>query len=494
MQINETVNEGLKREFTVLVQADELERRIVAELDRLKQQIRMPGFRPGKVPASLIRKLHGQAVEGQVLENTIQETTRQLLDDKAIRPATQPNIEVTKFESGTDLEYTVALEVLPDIESPDFSDLKLEKLVAPVADDAVDDMLTRLAGQQKSFKAAAKTRKAKSGDAVVIDFVGKLGDEAFEGGSAEDFQLELGSGSFIPGFEEQLEGVKAGDEVAVNVTFPKDYGADELAGKDAVFEVKVKEVKVAEEAKVDDDLAKNLGLDDLAALKDVLRQQIEREHGQMSRAHLKRQLLDALAERHHFEVPAGMVDAEFEQIWQTLLSQSNEEERKALEENDAEKADYRAIAERRVRLGLLLAQVGQDNKVEVRQEEVNRLIAQEAQRFPGQEQQVFEFYRKNPGAMAQLRAPLYEDKVVDFVLELATVTEKQVDRAALESALEEDEARTEAQAADAEKPKKKAAAKKTKAKATATDADADDADEKPKKKAAAKKAKAKEDE
>lgn len=487
MQINETVNEGLKREFTVLVEAGELEQRVTAELNRLRGQIRMPGFRPGKVPASLIRKLHGPAIEGQVLESTIQETTSKLLDEKALRPATQPNIEVTKFESGSDLEYKVALEVLPQIESPEFSGLELEKLVADVADEAIGDLLTRLAAQQKSFKAAAKTRKAKSGDALLIDFVGKVDGEAFEGGSAEGFQLELGSGRFIPGFEEQLEGVKSGDEIAVNVTFPEDYGAKELAGKAAVFDVTVKEVQVAEEAKVDDDLAKNLGLDDLAGLKDVLKRQIEQEQAQMSRAHLKRQLLDALAERHHFEVPQSMVEAEFQQIWQTLLSQSSEDERKELEENEGEKADYRAIAERRVRLGLLLAQVGQDNKVEVRQEEVNRLIAQEAQRFPGQEKQVFEFYRKNANAMAQLRAPLYEDKVVDFVLELAKVTEKKVDRAALEAALEADEARTEA-APEADKkpaPKKKAAAKAKK------DGEAEgEAAEKPKK---AKAAKAKKD-
>ncbi|RME67890.1 MAG: trigger factor [Alphaproteobacteria bacterium] len=474
MQINETVNEGLKREFTVRVEAAELERRVSSELDRLRAKIRMPGFRPGKVPVSLIKKLHGQAVEGQVVETTIQETTRRLIDDKALRPATQPNIEITAFESGADLEYKVALEVLPQIESPDLSDLVLERLVAEVGDDAVEEMLTRLAAQQKRFVAAPKSHKAKAGDAVLIDFVGKVDGKPFDGGTAEGFQLELGSGRFIPGFEAQLEGAKAGDAVTVNVGFPKDYGSKALAGKDAVFDVTVKEVQVAEEAKIDDDLAKNLGLEDLAALKDLLRQQIEREQAQMSRAHLKRQLLDALAARHDFAVPETMVEAEFDQIWRTLLEQSSEDERKALEEDEAEKADYRAIAERRVRLGLLLAQVGQDNKVEVRQEEVNRLIAEEAQRFPGQEKQVFEFYRKNAGAMAQLRAPLYEDKVVDFILELAKITERTVDRATLEAALNADEvgAGTKAEEEQPAAGKKAGAKAKAKAKAGAEDGEA----------------------
>ncbi|MGD8327434.1 MAG: trigger factor [Sphingomonadales bacterium] len=487
MQITEVTNEGLKREFAIKVEASELEQRMNTVVGELKDRMRLPGFRPGKVPPSLIRKMHGEAIRAQVIQEAVNENTQKLLEEKKLRPAFQPDVEVTKDEEEGDLEYKIALEILPEIKAPDFAKLKLERLVAEVADEQVDEALEKLAEQQKSFKTAAKTKKAANGDAVVIDFLGKIDGEAFEGGAGEQFQLELGSGMFIPGFEEKLVGVKTGDELEVSVPFPKDYHADELAGKDATFEVKVHEVKTVVETKVDDDLAKNLGLEDLAALRKLMVERIEREHEGMSRTNLKRRLLDALAEDADFEVPATMVDAEYQQIWNTLLQQVEEDERKDLEGDEKEQAEYRSIAERRVRLGLLLAEVGQDNKIEVQNDELNRLIMDEARRFPGQEQQVFEFYQKNPNAMAQLRAPLYEDKVVDFILELATVTDKKVSRSDLEAILTEEEEEAEKPAKKAKKPaaKKKAPAKKAEPKKAAAEKKA------PAKKAAAKKPAAK---
>ncbi|MEM1020027.1 MAG: trigger factor, partial [Pseudomonadota bacterium] len=435
-----------------------------AQVDDLRKKMRMPGFRPGKVPPKLIRRLHGDALRGQVMEETINETTEKLIAEKSLRPAGQPTFDVKENEGEGDLEYTIELEVLPEIAEPDLKAIKLDKPIAPVADAQVDTQLEKIAENQKNYVAAAKTYKAKDGDAVVIDFVGKIDDEAFEGGSAEGHQLVLGSGSFIPGFEEQLIGVKAGEEKNVEVSFPEDYGAEELAGKAAVFETKVTEVKKPEAVTIDDEFAKTLGLDDLASLKTTISEQIEREHTQLTRTILKRRLLDILADQEKFEVPPSMVDAEFEQIWSQLMSQVEEDEKKDLEDNDAEKADYRAIAERRVRLGLLLAEIGQKNDVQVKQDEVNRLISMEAQRFPGQEQQVVEFYRKNPQAMAQLRAPLYEDKVVDFILEMATMNEETVDRDGLDAIIkaqqEEDEAGLTAEEQKVKKAPKKAAKKK----------------------------------
>ncbi|MEM9287841.1 MAG: trigger factor [Pseudomonadota bacterium] len=464
MQIEETKNEGLARAFAITVPAADIEARITAQVDDLRKKMRMPGFRPGKVPPKLIRRLHGDALRGQVMEETINETTEKLIAEKSLRPAGQPTFDVKENEGEGDLEYTIELEVLPEITEPDLKAIKLDKPIAPVADAQVDTQLEKIAENQKNYVAAANTYKAKDGDAVVIDFVGKIDDEAFEGGSAEGHQLVLGSGSFIPGFEEQLIGVKAGEEKNVEVSFPEDYGAEELAGKAAVFETKVTEVKRPEAVTIDDEFAKTLGLDDLASLKTTISEQIEREHTQLTRTILKRRLLDILADQEKFEVPPSMVDAEFEQIWSQLMSQVEEDEKKDLEDNDAEKADYRAIAERRVRLGLLLAEIGQKNDVQVKQDEVNRLISMEAQRFPGQEQQVVEFYRKNPQAMAQLRAPLYEDKVVDFILEMATMNEETVDRDGLDAIIkaqqEEDEAGLTAEEQKVKKAPKKAAKKK----------------------------------
>lgn len=463
MKVTETSTEGLKREYKVVVPAVDIDKRLNEQLMKLSHQVRMPGFRPGKTPVALLKKLHGKNLMGQVLEEAVNESSRQVIEEKKVRPALQPQIEVTKFEEGASLEYTMSVEIIPEIAAPDFSSLKLEKLVVKATDAEITESLQRIADQQKSFEKAAKSHKAASGDAIVMDFVGRIDGVAFDGGSAEAYQLELGSGSFIPGFEDQLIGVKEGDKVDVKVTFPENYGAKPLAGKDAVFEVTVKEVQKPVAVKIDEDLAKRLGLEDLAALKKAVGDQIEQEYAAMSRARLKRTLLDALSEAHQFDVPAGMVELEFQQIWQQLkqdLEQSAEEGVAAEELGEESEKEYRDIADRRVRLGLLLSEVGQTNNIVVRQEEVNRLIAQEARRYPGQEKMVFEFYQKNQQALAQLRAPLYEDKVVDFIIEMAKVTEKPVSREALVKALEEDEGDVEAAPKEAKMPKKAAAAKK----------------------------------
>ncbi|WP_321391588.1 trigger factor [Emcibacter sp.] len=481
MQVTETNSEGLKRGYKVVISAGDIETKLNSELEKVRAQIKMPGFRPGKAPISLLKKLHGKNLMGQVLEETINSTSQNVLEEQKVRPATQPNIAIDEgYEEGKDLEYTMSLEIVPEFEIPDLSKLKLEKLVAEPAADQVKEALEGIAAQQKNYKKAAKTYKAAEGDAVLIDFLGKLDGVAFDGGAGEDFQLVLGSSAFIPGFEDQLIGVKAGDEKEVNVTFPENYQSEQLAGKPAVFEVTVKEVQKPEAAKVDDELATKLGLSDLAALEEAVKGQLSQETDSLSRTCLKRSLLDALADLVDFDVPSGMVDMEFEQIWNQLkmdmyreASEGNADLKpeEVEEPGDDVKEEYKAIAERRVRLGLLLSEIGQQNKVTVGQEEVTRQIAQEARRFPGQEKQVFEFYQSNPQAMAQVRAPLFEEKVVDFILEQATVAEKPVTRDDLIAKLEEDEA-AETPVKGKKAPAKKAAAKKAPAKKAAAKAPA----------------------
>jgi trigger factor len=430
MQITPTVNEGLKREFRIVVAARDIDESVMAKLTALGQQVRIPGFRPGKAPVALLRKQYGRAVLGEVLEETVSRATDQAIREHELRPAVQPRIEVTKFAEGTDLEYTMAVEVLPSIDPGDFRKIKLERLVSQVAEGDLDAALERLAQQHRSFTPIAPPRPAQKGDVVKVDFVGAIGGAAFAGGSAEDAMIELGAGSFIPGFEDQLVGATVGDKVEVNVTFPADYGNKELAGKAARFDVTVKELNESIPAAIDDDLAKKLGLMTLAELRTAARQRMETELKQWSRARLKRALLDALSEIHTFPVPPGMMEQEFEQIWQQVQSDpaAAEELKSGGKSEDAVKAEYRAIAERRVRLGLLLAEVGRRNNIEVKPEEVNRAMIEEARRFPGQERQVIEFFRKKPEALARLRAPIFEDKTVDYILEMADVSEREVPR------------------------------------------------------------------
>lgn len=487
MQIKETTNKGLKRGYQVTIPAKDIEAKVDAEVKKIAPQVRMPGFRPGKVPANLVKKMHGENVHAQVVNDTIRSSVDGLIRDKKLRPAMQPKVEFGDgYEQGKDAVLAVELEVLPDVETPEVEGLALERLTVPVSDKAVDEAIERIAGQQKSYKDAPKTRKAAEGDQLIIDFTGSIDGVEFEGGKAEGAPLVLGSGQFIPGFEEQLTGAKTGDEKTITVTFPADYQAAHLAGKDAQFAVTVQQVKVEGETTIDDDFAKNLGLDSLDKLKELLRGQLEQETAGLTRTQMKRQLLDQLAAGHDFEVPQGMVDAEFEQIWAQLQQEASRDEdpAKALKEIEAEKDDYRKIAERRVRLGLLLSEIGQKNGVEVSQQEMSMLIQQAAQQYRAEDRERFmQYIQSEPMAAAQLRAPLYEDKVVDFLFDKAEVTEREVTREELEAAIEAEETEP------AKKPaaKKKAPAKKAAAKKDTAAKDKASADKKP----AAKKAPAK---
>ena len=492
MQITETANEGLKRAYLITIPASEIDDRIKAEVKRIAPQVRMPGFRPGKVPANLVRKMHGEQLHAQVVNDTIQSSVDELMKDKGLRPAMQPTVALKDgYDQGKDAEIDVSLEILPEIDTPDVDGIKLERLVVPVDESAIDETLQRIADQNKTFKDAAKTKKAAEGDQVIIDFVGSIDGVEFEGGKAEDAPLVLGSGTFIPGFEDQLTGVKTGDEKVVKVTFPEEYQAEHLAGKDAEFAVTVKAVKTPEDSKIDDEFAKSLGLESADKLRELVKAQMEQETAGLTRTQMKRQLLDALAAGHDFAVPEGMVDAEFEQIWQQLMQEASREEdsEAAIKEIESERDDYRRIAERRVRLGLLLSEIGQANGVQISNQEMSMLMQQAAQQYrPEDRERFMQFIQNEPMAAAQLRAPLYEDKVVDFLFDKAEIEEREVTREELEAAIEAEES-TEAEAAKAKKaPAKKAAAKKAPAKKAAAKSD-DKADEKPAaKKAPAKKA------
>ncbi len=443
MQVTETSAEGLKREYKITVEADVIDSKLDEKLKQLAGRIRLPGFRPGKVPVGHLRKLHGDALMGEVLEETVNDTTRQTLEKNELRPAMRPNIEITSFERGSDLEYQLSVEVLPEIVPGDLSTVKLERQTAPVGDGDIEEALKRIADGQKAYKAAAKTYKAKKDDAVVIDFLGKRDGEPFEGGTAEDYELVLGSNALIPGFEDQLIGAKTGEKRDVNVTFPENYGSADLAGKDAVFEVTVKEVKKPVDVAIDDELAQKIGLENLEQLRERLKEQVAADYNRVSRMKLKRAMLDQLADMHDFPVPEGMVEMEFNQIWQDFeasLKQDGKTLETAEKPEDEMRKEYREIAVRRVRLGLLLSNIGDTNEITVTAEELNRAIMMEAQRFPGQERRVFEFYQKNPDAMQQVRAPIFEEKVIDFILDKAEVTEKEVDRETLLSEPDEDAA------------------------------------------------------
>ncbi len=488
MQIVETTNEGLKRAYTLTIPAKDIEAKIDAEVKKVAPQVRMPGFRPGKVPANLVRKMHGEALHADVLNNTLRESVDGLIRDKQLRPALQPKVEMADgYEQGKDAELTVEVEVLPEITAPSIDGLQLERLTVPVSDAQIDEALGRLAEGQKSYKDAAKTKKAAAGDQLIIDFVGKLDGVEFENGAAQDAPLVIGSGQFIPGFEEQLTGVKTGDEKTIKVTFPADYQAEHLAGKEAEFDITVKQVKVETETKIDDEFAKNFGLEGLDKLKELMKGQIEQESAGLTRTQMKRQLLDKLAADHDFDVPPTMVEAEFEQIWNQLQQEAAREEdpAAALKEIEAEKDDYKRIAERRVRLGLLLSEIGQANGVEISSQEMQMLIQQAAQQYRPEDRERFvEYVRGDAMAQAQLRAPLYEDKVVDFLFDKAEVTEREVTREELEAAIEAEE--TPAEAPKKKAPAKKAAAKKPAAKKAPAEKKA------PAKKPAAKKATASE--
>ena len=443
MKTVQTENEGLKRAYKMIIGAKEIEALVEKEVRRIAPQIRMPGFRPGKVPPNLIKKMHGDQLQQEALNTAVQEGIDKLLTEEKVRPATQPAVKLEEgYEPGKDAEVHVSLEALPDVPKPNIGDLKIERLTIDADEAAVTEQLERLAGANKSWTDAKDGYKAKTGDRVVIDFVGTIDGTAFEGGTGEGMGVELGSGQLIPGFEDGLVGAKVGDERDIKVTFPDDYPSEKVKGKPANFAVKVTAVQTGSAAKADDDFAKTLGLKDLDQLTGLLRDQQQEELNGLVRTHMKRQLLDILAERHDFDVPPSMLEAEYNNIMQQLRHEASHEadSKAALAELDKDAAEYRKIAERRVRLGLLLSEIGNAAGVEISQQEMNRIVGQAASQYQGKERERFlEIVQQNPMAAAQLRAPLYEDKVVDHLFSTAEISERKATREQLEAELESEE-------------------------------------------------------
>jgi trigger factor len=425
MQVTELSAEGLKRQFKIVVPAGDLSAKVDERLHELAQTAQLPGFRRGKVPVGLLKKQYGQALYGEALEQAVNQSTAKAIEDRGLKPALQPRVDLKELTEGKDVEFEVAVEVLPEIGKLDFSNVELERLKAVVPEKDVEEALSRIAKANREQKRVDPPRPAQKGDAVKVDFVGSVDGKEFPGGTAQDYVLEIGSGAFIPGFEDQLIGAETGKSVDVKVTFPKEYGSAELAGKDAVFKCTIKEVLEFVDSSIGDELAKKNNFENLDAMRKAVSDRIAQDYGQVSRSMIKRQLLDKLAEAHKFPVPEGLVESEFSTIWQRI-----EEAKKAGEklEDDEEKMrkEYREIAERRVRLGLLLADVGRSNAIDVTPEELNQAVMREAMRYQGQERQVLEFYSKNAQLKDALRAPIFEEKTIDFILELAKVTEKSV--------------------------------------------------------------------
>ena len=439
MQITSTVSEGLRREFKVVIAQTDLNDRLTGKLEEMKPRLHLKGFRPGKAPVSFLKKTYGKSMMNEIVEAAVNESSQKAITDNALKPATPPKVDLVSeyqqvVDGKSDLEFTVKVDLMPEFELADVSKLNVERLVSEVQDADVEEALQRLAEQAKTYSPRQEGAAAEKGDVVVINFVGKVDGVEFPGGKAEDFQLNLGSGQLIPGFEDQLIGAKAGDVRDVKVTFPADYPEATLTGKDAVFDVTVKEVKAPDPVAIDAELAKKMGFDDLGTLKERVRDQLKSDFARASRLHMKRRILDALDGMHSFELPPAMVESEFEGIWKQVEAELKREGKTAEDEGKSEdelKKEYREIAERRVRLGLVLARLGEQNGITVAQDEVQRAIMTRARQFPGQEQQVFNFYTSNPQAAAEIRAPIFEDKVVDFIAELAEVTDRKVDRETL---------------------------------------------------------------
>jgi trigger factor len=464
----ETENKGLKRGYEVTVPADNIAKRKKTRLAEIATTITLKGFRKGKAPLNVVEAQYGDAVMGEILEAVVNAESQKVLNDNNVKPATQPKIEITSFEKDQDLTFKMEVEAMPDFDIMDIKRLKLTKPVADVDDSKLEEALKTIASQNSDSKAITTKRAAKNDDIVVIDFDGSVDGEKKDGMAGEKFNLELGGGQFIPGFEEQLVGKKAGDDVTVTVTFPENYGSAELAGKEAVFECHIHEIHEKVDSKINDDLAKKLGMDDLEALKKILREQMQGEYAQFTRMKLKRDLLDQLDAGHKFELPSMMLDQEYEMIIKQMEQERHQQNHADGEKKDCcdddgchaellskeEQDEMREIAERRVKLGLVLSEIGSTNKITVEQADLQKAVMAEAQKYPGQEAQVFEFYQKNKNALDSLRAPIFEEKVVDYIIELADVTEKKVSLEELTA--DEDEVPA--------KPKKKAATKKAPAK------------------------------
>ena len=488
MQVSETLNEGLKREIKVVVPKADLQSRLGNRLEDAKGKVQLKGFRPGKVPVQHLRKMYGKSFMAEIVNEILNETPRSVLADRGEKSATQPEIDMTEDEAeaqkvlsgDADFEFSMKYEVIPPIEVKDFSSIKITREVVEIPEDEVEEQVKRIAQSAVEYK--TKSGKAADGDRVTMDYVGKVDGEAFEGGTDTDANLVLGSGQFIPGFEEQLVGTKAGDEKQVKVTFPEDYGAAHLAGKDAVFDVTVKEVASAGEITIDDELATKLGLESAERLREVVREQIESQYGSVTRQKVKRQILDALDEEYKLDTPSKLVDAEFNNIW-AQITNDLEQAGKTFEDEDTTedeaREEYMRLAERRVRLGLVLSEIGEQAGISVSEQELQQAVMNQVRQYPGQEQQVFEFFKQNPDAVANLRAPIFEEKTVDHLLEQVSVTDKTVSK---EELMADDEDET----AEAKPAKKKSAPKKAAAKK-------DDAEKAaPAKKAAPKKKKAEE--
>jgi trigger factor len=466
MQIVEKSSEGLSRVFGVTVPVADLNQALDARIAEVTPTLNIKGFRPGKVPTAHVRRLYGKALMSEVIEKTLNETTQKVLEDNKLRPAGDPDLKPegdmnAVVDGKADLAYEIAVDVMPDFEPVDVATLSLQRPVYEPTDQEVDEAVADLAKQNRTYEEkTGKTVKAKDGDMVVIDFLGKLDGVAFDGGAAEDAELVLGSGQFIPGFEEQLVGAKPGDEVEVKVTFPENYQAENLKGKEAIFEVKVKGVKAPVDAPADDAFAERLGIETLEKLRELLKGNLEKEYAGASRFKLKRALLDQLDTKHDFPLPPKMVDAEFNAIWQQV---EQDKEAGQLPEEDAKKSDkklreeYHKIAERRVRLGLILAEIGRANNVQVTDQELAEAMRAEAMKYGPQAQQVFDLFRQNPNAQAQLRAPIFEDKVVDLIVEKAKVKDTKVSK---DDLMKDDDLPEGYGDDEAPKPAKKAAAKK----------------------------------
>jgi trigger factor len=446
MEVTETAAAGLKREYRVVVPATDLEAKVNARLDDLKGRVQLRGFRPGKVPVAHLKRLYGKSAMAEVIEAAVREANTKIVSERGFKLATEPKV-VLPVEEGAvegiiagkaDLAYTVEMEIVPPITLADFKTIKLERLAAPVEDAEIDAAVQAIAEQNRPFHDAGDA-PAKKGDRVTISFQGTIDGAPFEGGAADDVALMLGSGEFIPGFEDQLDGIKAGENRTINAKFPDNYRVTAIAGKDAVFAVTAKKVETPGAVTVDEEFAKTLGLESLAKLRDALRERVEREHAAASRQKIKRALLDQLDARHKFDPPPTLVEEEFNNVWSTIENDLKQQGRTFADEGTTEekaRQEYRAIAERRVRLGLVLAEIGEKNNIKVTDDQLTQAIVAQARMMPGQEQRVWEYYRNNPAALAAVRAPLFEDKVIDFLLELAAVSEKQVSK---EELFKEDE-------------------------------------------------------